>query len=140
MFTVGHPATITPPCAVLSPIRAAGLPAIITVDEPMRIESGGPVQVHKSPTTAAGIPPIITVGAPGGSIGPPTCGTVPFTIGQTCISFTLAANGMVCICVVSFCTTIFQLLRRTPVRTAPGRAGLYVLFNPERSRRTIHPD
>ena len=94
MLTVGQPATITPPCAVLSPKRAAGIPPIITVAEPIIIESGGPLHVSISPTLAAGWPPIITVGHPGGSIGPPTCGTVPFTIGQTCMSLTLAANGM----------------------------------------------
>ena len=29
---MGYPATIVPPCAVLSPMRAAGLPPIITVE------------------------------------------------------------------------------------------------------------
>ena len=60
-----------PPCAHESPIRAAGLPPIITFIEPMTIESGGPTQVHMEPTVAAGIPPIITVGTPE-VIGPPT--------------------------------------------------------------------
>ncbi len=55
-------------------MRAAGLPPIITVVEPMTIESGGPTHVHMEPTVAAGRPPISTVGAPGGRIGPPTCG------------------------------------------------------------------
>jgi hypothetical protein len=50
--------------------------------------------VHILPTVAAGIMPIITVGAPGGRIGPPTCGmggTPGVTMGQTCISPTRAA-------------------------------------------------
>ena len=74
IITVGHPATIVPPCAVLSPIRAAGLPPIITVDEPFTIVSGGPTQTHMSPTTAAGIFPIKTFCTLGPTIGPPTCG------------------------------------------------------------------
>jgi hypothetical protein len=86
---------IVPPCAVLSPILAAGLPSIKTVPEPAAIVSGGPTQVHMSPTFAAGIPAIITVGVPGGITGPPTWGTVPVTIGQICISPTLAANAMI---------------------------------------------
>src|SRR4051812_30987461 len=78
----------------MSPIRAAGIPPIITVIEPLAITSGGPTQVAMSPTRAAGIPPIRTVTAPGGRIGPPTCGTTPVTIGQVCMSPTLAAGGM----------------------------------------------
>ena len=63
---------IDPPCAVVSPIRAAGLPAINTVADPLTIVSGGPTQTQLSVTTAAGIPPISTVGAPGPTMGPPT--------------------------------------------------------------------
>src|ERR1700743_296418 len=74
MSTVGKPNTIDPPWAVVSPIRAAGLPQIITVAEPFIILSGGPTQTAISPITAAGIFPINTVGAPGPVIGPPTCG------------------------------------------------------------------
>ena len=85
---------MAPPCAVESPMRAAGLPPINTDDEPTTIESGGPAQVHISPTQAAGIPPIKTVGVPGGRMGPPTCGDGPLNMGQTCISETRAANGM----------------------------------------------
>jgi hypothetical protein len=94
IITVAHPNMMLPPCDVLSPMRAAGIPPIVTVAEPAAIESGGPVHVHISPTRAAGIPPIITVGHPGGMTGPPTCGTVPVTIGHTCISPALAANGI----------------------------------------------
>ena len=94
MFTVAHPATIMPPCDVLSPNLAAAIPPIFTVADPAAMVSGGPVQVSISPTLAAGIPPIITVGHPGGITGPPTCGTVPVTIGQVCMSPTLAASGM----------------------------------------------
>jgi hypothetical protein len=72
IITVGHPSMMLPPCAVLSPIRAAGIPPIVTVPEPAAIVSGGPVHVHISPTRAAGIPPIVTVGQPGGITGPPT--------------------------------------------------------------------
>lgn len=85
---------IVPPCAVESPSLAANFPPICTVVDPMIMLSGGPLQVAISPTHAAGIPPIKTVGHPGGKMGPPTCGTVPVTIGQTCISDTLAANGI----------------------------------------------
>jgi hypothetical protein len=91
--TVACPATIDPPCAVESPILAAGIPPINTVVEPITMESGGPTQVAMSPTLAAGKPPIKTVGSPAGKIGPPTCGTVPVTIGQTCISVILAAGA-----------------------------------------------
>ena len=94
MLTVGQPKMITPPCAVLSPILAAGTPPIVTVEDPATIVSGGPAQVSISPTFAAGIPAIITVGAPGGNIGPPTCGTGPVLIGHVCISPTLAAIGI----------------------------------------------
>ena len=92
---MNSPRTIVPPCAVESPNRAAGIPPISTDDEPTTIESGGPTQVHISPKIAAGIPAIKTVGTPGPMTGPPTCGTVPVTIGQTCISVILAAGGIV---------------------------------------------
>jgi hypothetical protein len=97
MMTVGAPATIVPPCAVVSPIRAAGLFAINTLVEPIAIVSGGPVQVAVSPTKAAGKLQINTVGAPGPTIGPPTCGIggVPgVCMGQVCISVSRAAGGI----------------------------------------------
>jgi hypothetical protein len=90
--TVGHPNTMVPPWAVLSPILAAGMPPIMTVAEPIMIVSGGPVHTAMSPTRAAGKPPIMTIGQPGGNIGPPTCGTVPVTMGHTCMSLILAAG------------------------------------------------
>jgi hypothetical protein len=93
--TVGDPIAMVPPCAVVSPCLAAGLPPIITVADPLTIVSGGPTQVQKSPTTAAGILPIRTVGTPGPVIGPPTCGIggVPgVCIGQVCISVNRAAG------------------------------------------------
>src|SRR5215204_950752 len=93
-MTFGKPRTITPPWAVESPMRAAGCPLIMTLLEPRMIASGGPTQVHMSPMRAAGMPAIRTVGAPGGRIGPPTCGTTPVTIGQVCMSPTRAAGGM----------------------------------------------
>jgi hypothetical protein len=99
IITVGRPITITPPCTVWSPIRAAGRFPIKTVSEPIAIESGGPTQVHMSVARAAGWPPINTVGQPGGKIGPPTCGiggTPGVCIGQVCMSPTLAAGGMAC--------------------------------------------
>jgi hypothetical protein len=71
-MTVGHPAAITPPCAVLSPMRAAGRKPIMTVADPFAIVSGGPTHVAISLTRAAGKPPMITVVQPGGRIGPPT--------------------------------------------------------------------
>lgn len=98
IITVGHPKTIEPPWAVESPIRAAGIPPIITDEDPMMMESGGPTQTQESPTTAAGMPPISTVATPGPITGPPTCGIggVPgVCMGQVCISVTLAAMGIV---------------------------------------------
>ena len=124
-----------PPCAHESPIRAAGLPPIITFVEPMTIESGGPTQVHMEPTVAAGIPPISTVGTPGGRIGPPTCGTggVPgVTIGQTCRSPTRAAGGM-----ARSCPRAARRSRRreqpAPAPGPPARALQGGLDDPERA-------
>ena len=94
MITVGHPITILPPCAQVSPILAAGLLPNNTVAEPFIIESGGPTQTAESPMMAAGKKEISTVGDPGPIIGPPTCGIGPVVIGQTCKSVILAANGI----------------------------------------------
>lgn len=91
MITVGQPTTIFPPCAVLSPILAAGLLDIRTLEDPIEIVSGGPVQVHRSPRHAANCPPMNTVVLLPGRMGPPTCGLGPSDIGQMCISFILAA-------------------------------------------------
>src|SRR3954451_5241183 len=63
-----------------------------TVNEPSAITSGGPTQTHMSPTLAWGNMPVSTVMAAGGRIGPPTWGTIPVTIGQTCMSVTRAAG------------------------------------------------
>ena len=93
-MTMGAPETITPPCAVISPIRAAGLPPIKTVAEPFTMTSVGPVQMHISPTLAAGMPEIMTVGQQAGIMGPPTWGTTPVTIGQVCISEIREAGGI----------------------------------------------
>jgi hypothetical protein len=60
----------------------------------MAIASGGPMQLSISVTRAAGIKPIKTVGQPGGSTGPPTCGTTTVTLGQECMSVTRAAGGI----------------------------------------------
>ena len=89
---VEDPMTILPPWAVMSPTLAAGSPPISTVAEPAAMMSGGPEQVQKFVAVAAGILSIKTVGTPGGKMGPPACGTVPVTIGQTCMSPTLAAG------------------------------------------------
>ena len=83
---------IAPPWPVLSPIRAAGWPPIITVNEPITMGAVGPTQVAISPIRAAGKPPIRTRGQPGGRIGPPTCGTKAFTMGQLWMSDTRAAG------------------------------------------------
>jgi hypothetical protein len=93
MITVGKPVTMTPPCTVLSPMRAAGLPPIKTVADPLMMVSGGPAQVQRSPTLAAGMPPIMTVGQHGGRMGPPTCGTGPLNMGQVCMSVIREAGG-----------------------------------------------
>lgn len=95
--TVGKPIDMIPPCAVVSPSRAAGLPPMSTVADPLIMVSGGPIQVHIFPTVAAGSPPMNTVGVPGGKMGPPTCGMggVPgVCIGHVCISPTRAAGGI----------------------------------------------
>jgi len=95
IITVKLPNVIEPPCAVVSPILAAGIPPIITVPEPFTMLSGGPAQVSISPILAAGCPSMSTVGQPGGITGPPTCGE-PFglAIGHVCISPTLAAPAI----------------------------------------------
>jgi hypothetical protein len=98
MITVAQPAAMLPPCAVESPMRAAGIPPIITVADPMAMVSGGPMQVQLSPTTAAGMLPINTVGTPGPTMGPPTwgmgLGTAGVCMGQVCISVNRAANDI----------------------------------------------
>src|SRR4029079_8959476 len=77
-----------------SPIRAAIMPPMNTVGEPMAMASGGPGQTHMSVSRAAAMPPMITVGQHGGKIGPPTCGTGPVNMGQVCISVIRAAGGI----------------------------------------------
>jgi len=97
IITVGSPRTMDPPCAVVSPIRAAGFPPIITVADPFTMVSGGPTQTAESPSTAAGNFPIRTVGEPGPITGPPTCGiggSPGVSIGHVCISVNLAAGGI----------------------------------------------
>jgi hypothetical protein len=99
-----------PPWAQESPSRAAGIPPIKTVVEPIAIVSGGPTQTHISPTRAAGNLPIITVGHPGPTIGPPTCGTGPVAAGQTCISVNLDAGGAI---FLYFCFCFFYVKNET---------------------------
>src|SRR5580692_8814950 len=83
---------MAPPWAVKSPMRACGMLMVSTVNDPSTITSGGPTQTAISVTRAAGRPPISTVGAPGATMGPPTCGTKTVTMGQTCMSVNLAAG------------------------------------------------
>src|ERR1700741_1766132 len=64
----------------------------MTVMLPRAMTSGGPTQTHMSPRRAAGILPMSTVKQPR-VMGPPTWGTTPVTIGQTCISAILAAGA-----------------------------------------------
>ena len=68
MSTVGAPSTTTPPCAVLLVRRAAGLPLISTVGEPITTTSGGPTHTHMLPIVAAGSIATSTVGAPGDTV------------------------------------------------------------------------
>jgi hypothetical protein len=79
-------------------MRAAGLPPIITVADPMTMVSGGPTQVQLSPTTAAGMPPISTVGTPGPITGPPTwgmgLGKAGVCMGHVCMSVIRAAKAI----------------------------------------------
>src|ERR1700674_2619004 len=93
-MTVKQPSTMVPPCMVESPIRAAMRLPMRTVAEPIAMVSGGPTQVAMSVTRAAGSIPISTVGSQGGRIGPPTWGTTPVTMGQTCMSVARAAGGI----------------------------------------------
>ena len=87
--------------AVRSSTRAAGSPPIITEEDPFEIIPG-PAGMHAGRThgavlsvsRAAGCPPMSTVGSPAGKMGPPTWGTVPVTMGHTCISVILAAGGI----------------------------------------------
>ena len=72
IMQVKEPRTITPPCAVWSPSRAAGRKLIMTPLEPLTITSGGPTHMAIVVTLAAGRKSIKTVGTPGGMIGPPT--------------------------------------------------------------------
>src|SRR5664280_2841566 len=73
-------------------MRAAGAPPISTVKEPSTMLSGGPTQTHIEPTLACGMLQVSTVGAPGPTMGPPTCGTSTVSIGQTCMSVRRAAG------------------------------------------------
>lgn len=71
------------------------MPAISTVDDPVMMLAGGPAQTAMSPILAAGSPPMKTVGAPGGRMGPPTCGAPPgVEAGQPWRSVMRAAAGM----------------------------------------------
>lgn len=90
--TVGWGTTIVPPCAQLSATRAIGKPPAKTVGEPIATLSGGPTQTAIEPGPIAGITPTKTVGAEGAATGPPTCGTTPVTIGQTCMAVRVAAG------------------------------------------------
>src|SRR2546423_7163865 len=84
---------IEPPWVVMSPRRAAGMPPMRTVGEPIATASGGPTHTHMSAARAAGIMATSTVTQPGGNTGPPTCGTGPVTMGQTCMSPARAAGA-----------------------------------------------
>jgi hypothetical protein len=77
-MTEGKPITTVPPWDVISPMRAAGAPQILTVIDPIAIESRGPTHSARSPARAAGSIPIMTVEAPI-ITGPPTCGMLPVT-------------------------------------------------------------
>src|SRR6478736_4458294 len=72
-------------------MRAAGMPPIITLLEPRTTTSAGPQQTQVVPTLAAGTLQTSTFAAPT-SNGPPTCGTGPVVIGQTCGSPRRAAG------------------------------------------------
>src|SRR5882724_9876653 len=76
-----------PPPALGSPRRAAGMPPISTVADPMTIASAPQL----SPRRAAGIPTISTVGAPGGMIGV----GIPCVVVLTIMSVTRAARDIV---------------------------------------------
>ena len=44
MITLGDPVRIVPPWLVVSPTRAAGLPSIVTVADPVMTDAVGPQQ------------------------------------------------------------------------------------------------
>jgi len=86
---------IDPPCAVMSPMRAAHNELTNTVMDAFMMTSGGPTQTHMSVIRACGMEPVKTVTEHGGIIGPPTWGiggTPGVTIGQTCMSPRRAAG------------------------------------------------
>ena len=86
MRTVGSPGGITmPPPAVESVTRAAGLPPISTVAEPLMIVSAPQL----SPSVEAGLPPMSTVGVPGGMSGTGAPGVAVLTM----LSVTRAAGN-----------------------------------------------
>jgi hypothetical protein len=123
--TVNSPNTITPPCAVMSVIRAAGKPQTKTVKDPKTITSGGPAHVNMSEMRACGSPPVSTVTAQGGRMGPPTCGTSTVSIGQTCMSVARAAGNML--------GSISRLgLQRKPVVIYPRGSGNALAPTPPR--------
>ncbi|CCO38908.1 conserved hypothetical protein [Vibrio nigripulchritudo SFn135] len=75
------PEATTPPCAVPSPILAAGKPLMKTLDEPADMESGGPMHTAMSPCLAAGRELINTLDEPAAT-GQPTWGILPVLSGQ----------------------------------------------------------
>src|SRR5262249_23993409 len=98
IMTVGSPLTMTPPCAVWSPMRAAGRLLIITVIEPLMITSGG-AGGHSalSVTRAAGRNAIMTSVEHGGRVGPPAGGvggTARGALGRGWMAGTGAAGGL----------------------------------------------
>src|SRR5712691_9102119 len=130
-------------------MRAAMRLPMRTVGEPMRMTSGGPTQVSMSVIRAAGRPPIRTVGSHGGRMGPPTCGTTPVTMGQTCMSVMRAAGGMICFSVtiesvqfVAFAAVvglvgIFWSLGAGGTRAAAGTGGASAV---DQHQRTLNGD
>lgn len=104
------PTKTTPPWAVISSILTDGLFKNITVQLPFTIEPGGPIQMVKSPITDPGAtPPIITVGAPGPTIGPPTCGIGIINgvnIGQSCMPIKIGAAGNIKVILLAYIKTI----------------------------------
>ena len=78
-----------------SPMRAAGIPPIMTLRRAHRDRRrAGRRRCRCRRRARRAWPAIRTVGAPGGRIGPPTCGFGPSDSGHVCMSPTRAAGGI----------------------------------------------
>src|SRR5712691_11043426 len=82
-------------------------------------------------------------------MGPPTCGTTPVTMGQTCMSVMRAAGGMICFSVaiesvqfVAFAAVVglVGIFRRLGIRRAGATAGAGGASAVDQHQRTLNGD